>query len=393
MKLLLVHNCYQEPGGEDAVVEAERNLLIAAGHRVVDYVRHNGEIRRYGALKKATLPLRTVWAWDSFHDIKALLQKEKPDVAHFHNIFPLISPAAYYACQEANVPVVQSLHNPRLLCPAATLYRNGGPCEKCIATTIPWPAVVHACYRQSGPQSAVVASMLTIHHWLKTWESKVRLYVVFSDFYRDEFTKGGLPVSKIVVKPHFVPADPGVRQGKGAYALFIGRLAPEKGVRILLDAWKQLKHIPLKIRGEGSLTDEVRDAMRAEDSPVALLPRVAASELPCMMQGARFLVWPSVGYYETFGRVVIESFACGVPVICSRLGAMQEIVADGRTGLHFTPGDSADLARKAEWAWTHPEEMATMGRAARAQYEAKYTAERNYPMLVNIYHRALEAGG
>jgi glycosyltransferase involved in cell wall biosynthesis len=235
--------------------------------------------------------------------------------------------------------------------------------------------------------------MLTVHRWLKTWESKVRLYIVFTDFYRKEFTKGGLPASKIVVKPHFVHPDPGPQQGNGAYALFIGRLAREKGVRTLLGAWKRLQAIPLKIRGEGPLTGEVQHAMRANNSCVTLLPRASAPQLSRMTKRARFLVWPSEGFYETFGLVAIESFACGVPVICSRLGAMEEIVADGRTGLHFTAGDAEDLAQKVEWAWTHPEEMAAMGRAARAEYEAKYTAERNYEMLMEIYGRVLGTRG
>lgn len=389
MKILLAHNSYQHHGGEDEVFANERDLLRSAGHTVVEYVRSNDEIRDYGVWNKATLSLRTIWAWDSARELKELLTLEKPDVAHFHNTFPLISPAAYSACQEEGIPVVQSLHNPRLICPAATLHRNGRICEDCLGKTPPWPGIVHACYRDSRVQTAVVVSMLTIHRYLSTWAEKVNTYVVFTDFYRRKFTEAGLPPRKISVKPHFVATDPGQSQIVRDYVLFIGRLAAEKGVVTLLQAWEQLKTVPLKIRGDGPLESRVRE--RASDSGyrVELVPRLERKELLSLLQGARFLIWPSEGFYETFGLVAIEAFACGTPVIASGIGVMAEIVADHRTGLHFSSGDPKDLAAKIEWAWSHPEEMRAMGQAARAEYEARYTAERNYRQLMSIYGRAI----
>jgi glycosyltransferase involved in cell wall biosynthesis len=234
--------------------------------------------------------------------------------------------------------------------------------------------------------------MLAIHWHLKTWEKLVDCYLVATEFYRRIFVEAGLPAEKIVVKPHFVE-DHGVRQTVGSYALFVGRLAPEKGVDTLLEAWRELRHIPLMIRGEGPLSQKVQRLARESGGTVQLVPRLDRDEVARLMQGARFLVWPPEGNYETFGLVVAEAFSCGVPVLASRTGVTEEMVADGGTGLHFTPGDADDLAAKVEWAWAHPEEMAAMGRAARAEYEAKYTAERSYPMLMEIYQRVLGPRG
>jgi glycosyltransferase involved in cell wall biosynthesis len=389
MKILSVHNSYQQHGGEDEVVCSQRNLLRAAGHRVVEYVRSNDEIRGYSIWSKATLGVRTVWAWDSARALRELLKREKPDVAHFHNTFPLISPAAYATCQEAGIPVVQSLDNPRLICPAATLYRDGHLCEDCLGKRFAWPGVLHACYRGSRVQTGVVASMLTVHRYLNTWNKQVSIYVVAADFYRRKFAEAGLPARKIAVKPHFVSPDPGQTRDVQGYVLFIGRLAAEKGVGTLLKAWERLKSVPLKIRGEGPLQDVVRERARDTSYRVEVVPRLPKKDLLGLVKGARFLVWPSEGYYETFGMVAVEAFACGVPVVASRVGVMAEIVEDGRTGLHFTAGDEADLAAKVEWAWTHAEEMQEMGRAARREFEEKYTGAANYRRLMVIYGQAM----
>ena len=391
MKILLVHNSYQQHGGEEEVFRNLRDLLRLAGHQIVEYVRSNDEIRDYGIWNKATLGLRTIWAWDSARELRELLKQDVPDIAHFHNTFPLISPAAYSACQEAGIPVVQSLDNPRLICPAATLHRDGHVCEDCLGKMLPWPGILHACYRNSRLQTGVVASMLAVHFCLSTWKKQVNTYVVATDFYRQKFAEAGLPLGKIAVRPHFVAPDPGQTQAVQNYVLFVGRLAAEKGVGTLLKSWELLKGVPLKIRGDGPLENRVKELACDPSYRVELVQRLAKKEVLGLVQGARFLVWPSEGYYETFGLVAVEAFACGVPVVASKVGVMAEIVEDGRTGLHFTPGDSHDLARKVEWAWSHPEAMSEMGRAARAEYENKYTADRNYHILMEIYEQAQSA--
>ncbi len=388
-KVLLVHNRYQQRGGEDSVMQAEKALLSAAGHEVAEYSRHNDEIVNYGLWQKATLAPRTVWAWDSYRQLKTLLQTEKPDLAHFHNTFPLISPAAYEACREAGVPVVQTLHNYRLFCPAATFFRDGQVCEECVQHSL-WRGIRYGCYRNSRPATATVALMLAVHRRRRTWTRQVDCYVALTEFSRRKFIEAGLPAERIVVKPNFVHPDPRARNDRGEYALFVGRLSPEKGLRTLLHAWQRLRdRVPLRIVGDGPLRSELEAGASCRGlSNISFEGRLPRDRTLKAMKGARFLVFPSE-WYECFPVTIVEAFACGVPVVASRLGAMEEIVGDGRTGLHFTPGDSDDLAAKVEWAWTHPERMEEMGREARAEYEAKYTAERNYQMLMDIYKRAM----
>ena len=389
MKLLLVHNRYRQPGGEDEVFLRQSELLRSAGHEVLEYTRHNDEIVDDGILSKANLAARTLWAWDSVARLRTLLRREKPDLAHFHNTFPLISPAAYYACQREGIPVVQSLHNARLMCPAATFYREGRVCQDCLGRFVSWPGVVHACYHNSHLQTAVVAGMLAGHRILGTWQEQVDAYIAFTEFFRQKFISAGLPREKIFVKPHFLGTDPGMKQEMGDYALFLSRLAPEKGVLTLLKAWRSLGHVPLQIAGKGPMERNVEQFAR-ENPSVCLLPHLSRKECFDLIKGARFLVWPSEGHNETFGLVAIEAFACGTPVIASRTGAMTEIVEDHKTGLHFTAGDADDLAAKVHWAWTHPDKMDEMGRTSRAEYKSKYTAEKNYEALLGIYRKALE---
>jgi glycosyltransferase involved in cell wall biosynthesis len=229
--------------------------------------------------------------------------------------------------------------------------------------------------------------MLLTHRLLHTWQERVDAYIVATEFFRQRYIAAGLPSEKIFLKPHFLNQDPGMKREVGHYAVFMGRLSPEKGVATLLKAWKILRHIPLWIRGEGPMENDVRRF--AEENPsVCVLPRLSRSQCFQVLKGARFLVWPSEGYAETFGLVVMEAFACGTPVIASRSGAMAEVVDHGRTGLHFTPGDPEDLAAKAEYAWTHLDEVARIGRAGRAEYERRYTPGPSYLALMEIYRNA-----
>lgn len=388
MRVLVAHNYYQQPGGEDTVFAAETELLRRYGHEVIEYTERNDSIN---SMNIGAVALNTLWSLNSKKKIIEILDRTKPDVAHFHNTFLLISPSAYYACKERNVPVVQSLHNPRLLCPAGSFYRDGRVCEDCVGKTPPWPGVLHGCYRGSRSQTALVAAMLTLHRMMKTWDRVIDTFIVFTEFYKKKFIEGGLPSEKITLKPHFVDPDPGCRNGwKGEYALYIGRLDEEKGVNTLIEAWRHNNNVPLKIRGDGKLLGQVADYIHRNNlKSVEIVRRLKRAELNELIKNARFLVWPSEGYYETFGLVAIESFACGVPVIASRAGALAENVTDGYTGLHFTPGDTDDLSAKVNWAWNHPEEMALMGRAARREYETNYSSEKNYRILLGIYEKAI----
>jgi glycosyltransferase involved in cell wall biosynthesis len=391
MRILLVHERYQQRGGEDAVADAEAGLLERNGHSVFQYERHNNEFARQGLLTTVSAGIGAVWALKSFHDMDALLEKHKPEVAHFHNTLPLISPSAYHACARRGVPVVQTLHNYRLVCPGATLLREGRVCEACLGKKIAWRAVAHGCYRGSRPASAAVAAMLAVHGALRTWQTKVDAYIALSEFAREKFVSGGLPRQRIVVKPNFVHPDPGLAQERqpGTYALFVGRLSEEKGLRALLAAWKRLaRQIPLFILGDGPM----RQGIAAEIANlgltgITLLGNASREEVFRWMRGACFLVCPS--HWFEAPLVIVEAFACGVPVIATGQDPTAEMVAHGRTGLHFAPGDDADLAAKVDWAWSHPAEMEIMRGAARREFERKYTAERNYGQLENLYRGLL----
>ena len=388
MKIILLHNNYQQPGGEDAVFEAEKVLLDRMGHEIIPFVEDNARLNGMSALKAAR---NTIWSREAQGKLRQLIRETRPDVAHFHNTFLMISPAAYYACKEAGVPVVQTLHNYRLICPGALLMREGRVCEDCVGRAIPWSGVVHGCWRSSRVGTAVVAAMLTAHRLMKTWQEQVDVYVSLTEFARQKFIEGGLPAEKIVVKPNFVAPDPGEGAHEGDYALFVGRLSPEKGVRTLLRAWQWLRGVPLKVVGNGPLMEEVQGLVRREGlEEVEVLGRRPREEVFQLMREARVLLFPSEGY-EGFPMTIAEAFACGLPVVASRLGAMAEIVEDQRTGLLFRPGDPENLAEKVEWAWGHPKELAEIGREARREYEQKYTAEKNYEILMEIYERARAA--
>jgi glycosyltransferase involved in cell wall biosynthesis len=388
VKILLIHNHYSHAGGEDEVFHRERALLRSTGHHVIEYTRHSAEVVEGGIWANAATALQTINAVESVEDLRSLLQKEKPDVAHFHNTFPLISPGAYYPCREAGIPVIQTLQNYRLICPAATLRRNGAICEECLDGSL-LRGVLHGCYRGSRPASAAVALMLAIHRRMNTWTKLVDRYVSPSEFVRRKFVQSGMPRERISVKPNFVYPDPGARTGKGEYALYIGRCSPEKGVGTLLQAWTLVgKDIPLRIVGDGPVKKALQaQGEKAHLANVRFEGWIPQEEVRAILEHAAFLIFPSE-WYEPFGLGIAEAFARGVPVIASPLGAVMEIVESGKTGLHFIPGDPKDLAAKVEWAWTHPTEMKAMGVAARAEYQAKYTAKRNYDLMMEIYRRA-----
>jgi len=393
VKILLVHNFYRQHGGETEVFEAERRMLLAAGHSVISYTRDSNEIEGFGRWKRASLAPTTIWARDSHREIGALIAREAPVVAHFTNTFPLISPSAYYACRNARVPVVQSIHNYRLICPAATLWRDGSICEECVDHSLV-RSIQHACYRKSRPASAVLAMALAVHRGWGTYAGLVDRYIALTEFSRAKLIAGGLPEERISVKSNFVEPDPGVREGLGDHALFAGRLTAEKGVHTLLDAWKRLgPDVPLRIAGDGPLRDALARRIDTEGiTGATLLGSLPREALMRELRGARILVFPSE-WYEGMPMAILEAFACGVPTIASRLGGMQEMIDDGKNGLLVAPADPEGLAAKLRWAFGRETELAALGRAARAKYEARHTAAANCTRLIDIYRQAIESSG
>ena len=385
MRVLTVHNYYQQPGGEEQIFATESALLESHGHEVFRYTLNNDEITNTNPL---FLAKNTLWNSKVYDEMRSLIREKKPEVAHFHNTFPLISPSAYYAAKEEGVAVVQTLHNYRLLCPNALFFREGRVCEDCLGK-VPLPAIVHGCYRGSRRASAMTAAMTSFHSVLGTWTKAVDVFIVYSQFAMDKFIQGGIPANKLAFKTNFLHPAPIPDQGDGGYALFVGRLSVEKGLGVMLDAWRQLDgKIPLKILGDGPMASLVTEA--AQQMPeIEWLGRRPFEEVYDIVGKAAFLVFPSE-WFETFGRVAIEAFAKGTPVVASNIGAIAELIEHKHNGMLFRPSDPTDLADKIKWLLDHPQELSQMRSASRTEFEAKYTAEDNYKRLIEIYQGALK---
>jgi glycosyltransferase involved in cell wall biosynthesis len=385
VKILMIHDRYLTRGGEDESTEAEIAILREHGH-AVDFFEVDNQIIGQRAL--TIVGLETVWSEPAYKHTRERIRKNYYDIVHIQNFFPLLSPSVHYAAKAEGKPVVQSLRNYRLVCPNALFFRDDRNCEDCMGKFIPWPGILHRCYRQSVRGSATVAAMLTAHRLLRTWQRKVDVFFTLTEFARQRLIQGGLPAEKIVVKPNFIHPDPGVGTTERNYAMFVGRLVPEKGVNTMLQAWEKLNaRIPLKIVGSGPLF-EAKAGGEKDGSLIEWLGQQNPKTVYELLGKARFLIFPSE-WYETFGRVAIEAFVKGTPVIASDIGAISQVTQDHVTGLLFHPGDPGDLAEKVNWAWEHPEELAEMGQNARREYEEKYTAEKNYAMLISIYEQAI----
>lgn len=383
MKILLAHNFYQQPGGEDQVFADEGRLLESRGHEVLRYTMHNNDIKDAGRLRLAA---QTIWNRGVYRVLHDLVAKEKPSVVHFHNTFPQISPAAYYAVRAAGAAVVQGVPNYRLMCPAAVFMREGKVCEECLGKIFAWPGVKHGCYR-SRSVTAVTAGMLTAHKLLGTWSNAVDGYVALTEFVRAKLIEGGFPPEKIYVKGNFVDPDPKTGDGSGGYAIFVGRLSPEKGIRTLLHAWELVGNaLPLRIVGDGPEADEVRKCAD-KNSSIQWLGRQPMKEVLNLVGRASILVFPSQ-WYEGQPKVLLESFAKGTPVLASRLGSMTELVGDDN-GRLFTAGDANDLAASVSALLSDPASLAQKRLGARTRFENAFTADQNYEGLINVYRNAI----
>jgi glycosyltransferase involved in cell wall biosynthesis len=380
-RILVVHNAYQQWGGEDSVVESELALLRDKGHAVEAYIRHNDEV---AGMSPARLAAGAIWSSRTAGDIQHLAEQFRPDVIHVHNTLPLVSPSVFWGAGRVGVPVVQTLHNFRMMCPQAMFVRQGQICEDCLGK-VPWRGVVRACYRGSVAQSAVVAATSVWHRSIGTYRSKVDRYIALNEFCRAKFVAGGLPADRVVIKPNFVQAAVAPvfwgRQG----GLYLGRLTEEKGVPQLLAALKVAElTASFTVAGGGALDCDVAAALGSR-----YLGFQSSEAVAGLLARAAYLVVPSV-WYEGFPRTIVEAYAAGVPVIASRLGSLAEVVRDGETGLLFEPGNVDDLAAKLQWAQSHPQALQAMGQAARRAYDEHYTPERNYEQLLQIYASVLK---
>jgi glycosyltransferase involved in cell wall biosynthesis len=385
VRVLIVHTYYTERGGEDAVFEAEAALLERQGHEVIRYAARNHQFALRNRLEAA---VKTVWNWSTYREIRRLIEHSRPDIMHVHNTFPGISPSVYYAADAEHLPIVQSLHNYRLICPNGLLFRDGHVCEDCVGRTFPWPGVVHSCHHRGRGVSAVSAMTIGLHRMLKTWDDLIDTYIIVgTPFGVDRYERGGLSTNKMIIKPNFLDPDPGFQPGGGGYALFVGRLVPEKGIGTLLEAWKEMPgDYPLKIVGDGPMRESVQAA--AETTGVEWVGRQPMEATLEIMGDAEVLIFPSE-WYEGMPRTIIESLAVGTPVIVSNIGGIAGMVQPASFDSTFVPGDPASLRDTVERFFVDRESRVTHRENARRIFLERYTAEQNYRELVTIYEETI----
>jgi len=388
MKVLVCHTYYQQRGGEDQFFEDEARLLESHGHEVIRYTTHNDQINGRGMLSVAA---QTLWNREASARLTQLVKEHRPDVLHVVNTFPLLSPSIFHTAQKLNLPTVASIQNYRMFCAQAMCFRDGKACEACLGK-IPWRAVKHGCYRGSRAGSAVVAAMQMLHKHLRTWQSCVDVICVASDFSKSKLIAAGCEPGQMMKKPNFVSVDPGMKNGEGKFALFVGRLAGEKGIQTLLDAWtKHELPYPLKILGDGPDSETVKNVAEKLDN-VEWIGRVSNEEVYQWMGRAACLVFPSVGY-ESLPKTLIESLAVGTPVIGADTASVPEVVSDGETGVIFKGGDADSLATAVHDFFACEDSWQAMRVRCRQEFEVRFTASQNYQHLMKIYREAIHRKG
>jgi glycosyltransferase involved in cell wall biosynthesis len=390
-RILLVHERYQQAGGEDGVFDAQVALLRGRGHEVATLEVDNDEIApEPTAAGRLRLAVDTVWSRDGVRRVRAAVRTFRPEVMHAHNTFPLLSPAIHAAARSEGVATVQTMHNYRLICPSAVLFRDGRPCHDCVGKPIALPGIVHACYRGSRAATAAVAAMATAHRVRRTWSRDVDRIVVLAEFARRQLVRGGLPPARVSVLPNFIAPPSILADGPGSGFLFVGRLTEDKGVGTILAAWEGLPpDVTLSVAGTGPLEGRVRDAA-ARNPAIRYLGRLDRDGVDAELVRARALLAPS-HMYENCPLTVLEAFAAGRPVIASGHGGLAELVEDGVTGRHVRRGDPADLAAVVSAVHGDPAAAIAAGGAAREAYLARYTPDHGYAGLRAVYDQAQRA--
>ncbi len=386
MRILLGHNFYQSsaPSGEDVVYHSERALLAHAGHEVICFERHNDDISTSLA-GRAVAGVGSLWSRRSYRDLRTLLTRTRPDIAHFHNTFPLITASAYRACYDAGVPVVQTLHNYRLLCPNGLLLREGRACEDCIDSSLV-AAIRHACYRNSRLASAAAAAGLQLNRALGSYSRYVDRYIALTAFAKARFVRGGLPAERITIRPNALCEAPLSGSGAGGYALYVGRLTPEKGAETLLRAWQTIDALPLKLAGDGALRESLQAHYHKPNIEFLGLRR--RSEVWELMRDATVLIIPSQ-CYEGLPLTLLEAFASATPVVVSAIGALDELVTDPLNGRKFTAGDPASLRSAVLGLLADREGLERARQYNRRSFEQHYSAESALASLHAVYAEAI----
>jgi glycosyltransferase involved in cell wall biosynthesis len=385
MRILVAHNRYQFGGGEDTVVRDEVEMLRHCDE-CVELLEHDNDII-HSLRGKLIASSSIFYSASSRRRMRDAIRDFHPEILHVHNWFPMLSPSIIQEAEVEGVPVVQTLHNFRMSCANGLLYRSGTVCTECLGRSLPVNGIVHGCYRGSRIGSAIVTAAYAYHRFAHTWNS-VDLFIAVSSHEREMLVRGGLPADKVVVKPNFVGTNELYAGGHTEdFALYVGRLSPEKGIRTLLAAWTTGR-IPLRLKiiGDGPMAGEVRSCASSKIG-IEYLGAQPQEAVYREMAKARFLVFPSE-WYETFGRTIIEAFSQGTPVLASDIGCVRELVEDGATGYCFLPGN-ADALIAGVLRFHDSEDYQRMRANCRNLFLSKYTAEINYGMLTEIYRSAI----
>ncbi len=385
MRILQCHNFYQQAGGEDRVLAEEKALLEAYGHDVEQYLVHNNAIPN---LTKLQLFGKTLWSREAHRGVREAVERFRPDVVHVHNTLPLLSPSVYYAARSAGAAVVQTLHNYRMICPGAYCQRDGEVCELCVKKSVKWPAIQHKCYRENRAATATVVAKLAVHGAIGTYRKAVDRFIVCSDFARAKMAEAGFGAGKVVTKPNFQLSDMGVGPGGGGYAMYLGRLSPEKGVGTLLDAWdRDGMDVPLHLVGGGPMEDRVREVASRRPA-ISVFGHASWDEVIDQMQHASLLVFPSVTY-EGHPMTMLEAMQAGTPVVGSRLGAIPELIVEGVTGWTVPSHHPDALAACVAEVMADPARLGAMRRGVRRVYDERYAADASHDRLIAIYEEAI----
>lgn len=394
MNVIVVHNYYRTtvPSGENSVVDSECELLRSHGHRVIGFFRRSDDLASYGPIRMAWTAVRIPWNPDAARKLRTLVEEVKPDVVHVHNTFPMISPSIFRIVGSRAAKVL-TMHNFRLYCAKAIPMRNGKPCTKCLDRRASWPAVWHACYRDSHIASVPAAMSVYLHRRLRTWDRDVDTFIALSDFQRKLMVGAGLPAGKVLVRPNFFPGNPTPLpwEDRGRNVVFAGRVSPEKGVDLLVESWLEWgPNAPsLRIVGDGPLLRRLRDrAARCRATNIHFTGRLSASETQAEIARASLLVVPSV-WFEGFPLVIREAFAFGTPVAVAEIGALSEIVKSGVNGVSFRAGDRKAICRVVEGVMNDPDELKRLGIGARRAYEDFYSEQAGYESLMAAYDQTI----
>jgi len=386
MKVLFLHNFYQQFGGEDQAAIAERNLLERNGNELLCLTRHNDEMKSYSLWDKAAFFPRTIYSHRTEHEIKQAVGQFKPQVAFVHNVYPLISPSLYHTLYSLKVPIVQVVHDFRPYCANGWFYIDGKICERCKFGNY-FHAIRHRCYKDSLLLSTLYSATLGINR-VAGMTDKVSAFVCVSGFVREKMLEVGIPDEKIFVRPNFIEPDalPLLSApGSGDYALFLGRLSAEKGPWTVVRAFEKIRDFPLKIVGTGPLEAELKQYIRDRKlDNIEMVGFKGGEDKWRMINDALFAVIPSE-CYETCSIVALEYLSGGKPVIASNLGGLPNVIEDGKTGLLYRSGDVPDLVEKIRYLLSNPARIAEMGRSGRRVAETRFGPQESYSNLMNIF--------